>query len=108
HGDTELVAPKAAARVGRANRVLELVGEHANRLVADVVALRVVDLLEVVKIEHQQGEASLVALGGGDCPIDRAFELGPVGKSGEVVGAGLPGVLAGAGESHGDLIRDSG
>src|SRR5580700_5284575 len=45
HGDAELVATEAAAGVRRPHGPLQLVGEHPDRLVAEVVAERVVDLL---------------------------------------------------------------
>ena len=49
-----------------------------------------------------------MALRGGDRAIDRALELGPVGKAGQVIGARLPRVLAGAVEGDSDLVGDSG
>src|SRR5260370_11311542 len=74
HGDAELVAAEPAARVGGADRTLELVGQDADGLVADVVAVRVIDLFQVVEVDHHEGDTALVALRGGDRAVDRALE----------------------------------
>src|SRR5207253_2219762 len=50
HRDAELVTPEPAARVGGPDRALELGCEHADRLVSDVVTVRVVDVLQVVEV----------------------------------------------------------
>src|SRR5712692_1389823 len=47
HRDPELVAAQPAASVGGAHRPLQLVRQYANGLVADVMAVRVVDLLRL-------------------------------------------------------------
>src|SRR6266700_2510855 len=79
HRNAELVTAETPACVCRANRTLKLVSEHADRLVTDVVALLVVDLLQVVEVDHHQREASLVPLRRCDRAVDGALELGPVG-----------------------------
>src|SRR6266550_8730304 len=86
HRDAELVTAETPARVCGANSTLQLMGEHADRLVTDVVAVLVVDLLQVVEVDHYQREAPLVPLRRSDRAVDGALELGPVGKTREVIG----------------------
>src|SRR5487761_635859 len=86
HRHAELIAAQPAASVGRAYRALQLLREQPDRLVPDVVTLRVVDLLEVVEVDHHQREPSLVPLRGRNRAVDRALELGAVGEPGQVVG----------------------
>src|SRR6266852_3244044 len=62
HRDTELVATETSARVCGADRALQLVREHADRLVTDVVTMLVVDLLQIVEVDHHQREPTLVPL----------------------------------------------
>jgi len=54
--DGELLAANAAHDVGRAHRPAEDVGDLEQELVPDPVAVHVVDLLEVVEIEHHEGD----------------------------------------------------
>src|SRR5712692_266811 len=89
HGDPELVAAEPSTGVGCAHGSLQLMRQHTNRLVADVMAERVVDLFQVVEVDHHQRQAALVALRGCDRSVDRALELGPVSEPGEIVGPRL-------------------
>ena len=70
-----------------------------------MVTVRVVDVLQVVEVDHHQREPALVPFRGRDGAIDRPLELRAVGQPGEEVGAGLLGVLAGPVEGHRDLVR---
>src|SRR6266550_3513177 len=106
HRHAELVAAQPAARIGGPHRPLQLSREDADRFVADVVAVGVVDVLEVVEVDHHQREAALVPFGRCDRAVDRPLELRPVGQPGQVVGARLLGVLTRAVESDGDLVRN--
>src|SRR5712692_8573578 len=49
HANTELIAAEPAARVGGTHGSLQLRRQHANPFIAHVVAVRVVDLLQVVE-----------------------------------------------------------
>src|SRR5260370_22592282 len=69
HGDAELVAAEPAARVRGADRALELVSQDADGLVADVVAVRVIDLFQVVEFDHHEGDTALVALSAAHPPL---------------------------------------
>ena len=58
----ELVAAVARDRVGASRDPSQTVAELDQRLIADVVAERVVDRLEVVDVEEEDGEAAGLAL----------------------------------------------
>ena len=108
HRDPELVASQTPASVGGANCSLQLRSQDSDRLVADVMAVRVVDLLEVVEVDHHQRQPALVALRCRYGSVDRSLELGPVGEPREVVGPRLFRVLARAIQRHRDLVSDGG
>ncbi|ALE74015.1 hypothetical protein FRP1_15095 [Pseudonocardia sp. EC080625-04] len=59
----ELLAPEAAHQVVVAQLLLQHPGHGGQHLVAVEVAVRVVDLLEVVEIEDQQGGLAPFLLG---------------------------------------------
>src|SRR5438093_8269653 len=108
HRDPELVTAEASACVSRADCTLQLMGEHADRLVTHAVAVLVVDRLQVVEVDHHQRKPSLGPVRRGDRAVDCPLELRPVGKTGEVIGASLFRVLARAVERDGDLVSDRG
>jgi hypothetical protein len=58
--DGELLAADARRHVYAARAGLQRVGEAAQHVVAHVVAVRVVDPLEVVNVEHQQAKGAPV------------------------------------------------
>jgi hypothetical protein len=94
----ELVSSDAADRIIRAHAVREAVGDRAQHLVADRVAVRVVDGLELVDVEehHRQGQHVVVRRGdrGGEVLLHGLT----VGKPGE--GVGQSEVLQPALEAH--------
>ena len=106
HRHPKLVPSEAAACVGGAHRPLKLVGQDADRLVAHMVPVLVVDLLQVVEVDHHQRQPALMPLRGCDGAVDRTLELRTIGKSGQVIGARLLGVLARAVKRYSNLVRD--
>jgi len=62
--------------------------DPCDQLVADPVAERVVDRLEVVEVEHDRRAARPVALDVGDVALELALERAPVEQSGERVVVG--------------------
>ena len=90
--DGELVAAEAGHQVARPHRVGEPLGHDAQQLVADVVALRVVDRLEAVQVEEQHADLRAVQrhLQRG---LDLRAEQRPVGQPGEPVRVRLLGQL---------------
>src|SRR3546814_20851578 len=64
HDDGEFVAAKTADAVAVVGRILDPVGDFAQKLVADMMAQRVDDRLEPVKVdEHQRADAPQPANG---------------------------------------------
>ena len=55
------------------------------KVIADVVAERVVDLLEAVEIDEQEREAAFLS----ECGVDRLVQLAAVGEPGQLVGVSL-------------------
>ena len=88
--DGELVAPEAPERRARAQQGAQPLGDDAEQLVADVVAERVVDLLEPVEVEEQHADPLAVA-GRGEVLAQPLRELDAVRQPGEDV---VPGLVA--------------
>ncbi|MNZ67791.1 hypothetical protein D3C78_860470 [compost metagenome] len=68
-----------------AQQRLQALTDHLEQLVADVVAEAVVNALEVVQVEQQQGAAALVGLGRRQCLLGAVVEQQAVGQVGERV-----------------------
>ncbi len=89
--------PSAPAGRRRAARQ-EPAAELAQQLVAGGMAEGVVDLLEAVEVDEQEGQLSLggpVRLAGRRRSVEDAEELAPVAEPGELVGDGLTVALLG-------------
>ena len=83
HG--ELVAADAEGAVAVAQRVADGVGHAQQQLVARRMALVVVDDLEVVEVDEQQGDRHLVAPVEVQLPIELLLEGAVVAQAGEAV-----------------------
>eukprot|EP01137_Pigoraptor_chileana_P003372 Opistho-2@43463 len=87
----ELVAAQAAHQVVLAHGAAQALRQGAEHAVAGLVAMLVVDLLEAVGVDEEQaqamalGERALHGLG------QALFEVGPAGRAGQGVEAGLVG-----------------
>ena len=77
HEPHELLAPEAPHEVARPGDPLQGVRDRLEHEVADLVAVDVVDLLEVVEVEQRDGEGSLVPVGPRHLAPDRLVH-GPV------------------------------
>jgi hypothetical protein len=88
--DHELVAAEAGKGVGEPDGPAEIVGDVPEELVANVVAVGVVDELEAIEIDHEEGRAGVVDLGllngGGEAILKEAL----VGKARKVIVEGVP------------------
>ena len=71
-----------------AQRAAQAVGDHAQQLVADRVAERVVDALEVVEIEIQHRQHALVVLGGLEGAHQTVARLLAIRQAGERIEVG--------------------
>ena len=84
----ELLAAEARHRVHRPDAVAERVGDRLEDHVAGLVAVRVVDALEVVDVDHQH-ERRLAGAGDAvDLAGERQLEVAAVGQAGERIAAG--------------------
>ena len=86
--DGELVAAHPRHDVGGADRAAQQSRDRDEELVAGVVPERVVDLLEVVEVEQQQGAGRTVPAAPVEVALELALEAAPVGQPGEHVVVG--------------------
>ncbi len=87
HG--ELVAAQPRHRVRGAHGRDEAAGHVPEQLVARVVAERVVDLLEVVQVEEEEGQGGTDARGDAQGLLQAVAEQGAIGQVGQRVVQGL-------------------
>ena len=90
----ELVAAEAADHVGRAQAPPQHLGGRAQHLVAGQVAGGVVDELEVVEVEHEQGSVLAPAVHASQLAVQPVHEPPPVEQPGERVVVGEQAQLA--------------
>ena len=83
HG--EFLAPQAAEDVHVAEGGVAQVGDGLEHDVAHLVAVAVVDLLEVVDVEHEHREGAAVAVGAAELLLGALHEMAAVIHAGEVV-----------------------
>ena len=83
--DRELVAAEARGRVGRPHGLQQADGDRLQHLVAGGVAEAVVDRLEVVEVEEDDGDAGALARGAGEGVLDPVGEQRAVGQAGHGV-----------------------
>jgi hypothetical protein len=81
--DRELVAAHPPRDVARAQLGLEVLRELHERLVADRVAPRVVDLLEAVEVEDDDRHRVVLARGAAQLGVEPIVERPLVGEAGE-------------------------
>ena len=93
--DHELVATEPGHHVAGSEHAGDAAGRLDEQLVAGVVAEAVVDDLEPVEVEEQQGDEELVGPGGGDGVLELVEQQRPVGQVGQRVVGRLVGELFG-------------
>ena len=81
--DDELVAPQPPERVHLAYDAVEPCRDGLEELVADLMAKRVVDRLEVVEVDEEGRDVGLVARRARQHLLDAVDDQRPVGKVGE-------------------------
>ena len=84
--DGELVATQPGDRVGAPDMLGEQLGGLAQRVVADEVAVPVVDRLEVVEIADHQHAVRSAATGRRDGALELGEEAAAIEQPGELVG----------------------
>ena len=83
--DDEFIAAKACHGIAFTHRGGQALRNRLQQLVAGIVAQRVVDALEVIKIQEQAGHLGMVALSLGQYLFQPVVEQRPVGQSGQYV-----------------------
>ena len=89
HDHRELLAADPADDVGGADGRPQVVGEVREHLVADRVPVDVVDLLEVVDVDHHHGDVLVRARGVRELAAEPLVEVAVVVEAGERVGLRL-------------------
>ncbi len=84
----QVVLFAARHRIAAAQAGAQPPRNFAQHQIADLVAQRVVDLLEVVEVNEQQCEGALVAGGVGQGLVEDLAQQGPVRQAGDVVEVG--------------------
>jgi hypothetical protein len=82
HDNGELVTPEARDRIGFAGAMAQSVGNHFQELVADGMAKRIIDALEVIEIEAKDGEA-FAALHSLELVLDPLAQEHAIGQIGQ-------------------------
>ena len=85
--DGELVAAEPADGIDLADAGLQPLGDGAQQFVADRMAERIVDLLEMIDVDREHGKAAAAAHVG-DRLLDALAEHHAIGQAGERVVAG--------------------
>ena len=106
--DRELVAPEPRERVAPAHPLLEPPADRDQELIAGGMPQTVIDHLEAVEVEEQDGETVvLLALRAKDRPAEPVHEQRPVGQVGQRVVEGIMKQLLLGHLAPGDvLVRD--
>ena len=100
--DDELVASEASQQRSVADGAADPLGQHRQQTIADAVPKAVVDRLEVVEVDEQQGDRP--DRRGGQDLVDSGQQLGAVGQPGEIVVGGCPAQLLGDSSLFGDVF----
>ena len=110
--DEKLVSSLPAHGVLEAHAPVQALAEHAQQLVADRVAERVVDGLEPVEVEEQHGDVAAARAGPGGGLLEALAQADPVGQTRERVvvrhelDPRLGGLAGGDVVEHPDVVRD--
>ena len=75
----------AADRIGRADAVHQALRDGLQQPVANGVTLRVIDVLELVEVEEEEGRRGVVAPGQGDRLGDAVVQQRPIRKAGKKI-----------------------
>ncbi|KAG1270230.1 hypothetical protein G6F65_013271 [Rhizopus arrhizus] len=93
----EFLATETGHGVAVAQLALQLAGEGAQHLIAGQVAMRVVDLLEIVQVDERHRQRPALAAGTQELLLKHRFQLAAVEHAGQRVAMGLVGQALGPG-----------
>jgi hypothetical protein len=79
----ELIASDARHDAIAGKLGMQAAGDFDQHLVAHLVAVEVVDLLEIVEVDHQHGEVEATKLGTGDQGVDGGAAAAPIEAAGQ-------------------------
>jgi len=79
----ELIATLAADSVGCPHTTSELIGNHPQHPIAHGMPQRIIDLLETIKVQKQQGHLLFMTLGKADGLFRAFIKEGPIGQAGQ-------------------------
>src|SRR5262249_19082792 len=99
----ELLAAVASDQVVRAGEAGQPAGDDLDDLVTDLVSVLVVDVLEVIDVDHHRDQSVPVAPGAGQLPLGQLEEVPAACDAGQVVDRGQ---LLDLREEPGVLVRD--
>ena len=68
---------------------LQQLSDGLEHFVAGLVAVRVVDLLEVIEVDEEDGQGALEFEGADELVVEKVVEAGAVGQAGEGIGGGF-------------------
>src|SRR5439155_26837828 len=104
-GDEELLPAVAAEQVVVAQHAAQPVGDLFDDVVAGLVAAGVVDDLEMVNVDHDDGQVAASGVGAGEALLGGFEDAAAVGDAGQrVQGGQLPHLV----EQHGLVVGDHG
>jgi hypothetical protein len=81
----ELVTTDAGYRIGLAQTAQQAPADLDQQQVAGGVAVAVIDQLEVIQVDEQQGEAALLTMGLGDGLVDAVLQQEAIGQTGQAI-----------------------
>ena len=87
-GDRELVASDPCHHVVLANHVPYAAGHDAQHLITDRVAMAVVDRLECIQVEVEEGKVTLLVAPSGVACVEQAVQAVAIRQSGQCIGIG--------------------
>ena len=83
--DGEFVAAEAGHRIAFPDGAAQALGHQLEERIADRMSHGVVDVLEMIEVDVEQGEPSRAFLGGGDSVLEGFGEHGAVGEARQAV-----------------------
>ena len=88
--DDELISAEPGESIRSANGVAQVDGDALEELIADIVSQGVIDALEAVEIEHQEGRAGAVLSRLLDSCGKGVLEVAAIGETCKVIVEGIP------------------
>jgi len=88
-GDDEFVAAVAEGEIGLSQCDADAVGKRLEHMIAGGMAVGVVDLFEVIEVDHHQGQGIVVPFAEGDFALKQLLHRPAIEQAGEGIGQRL-------------------